>query len=768
MNLVTRMRTRASFTSVFAVTVLMAITTPAPAADLVVDGRPTGRIVTPGRATECEQFAAEELQIYIRKVSGATVPIVTTDDPGDDPSIIVGDHPLNRPVAERLSARYPDRHEALAVVAAGSRLHLAGASETGRLNAAWDWIERQLGVRWFFPTEMGEYVPKRGTIRIEPIEVLDAPHVRWRSCSVWTTSPQQTPELLGRIEHGFEGWKLFRYRSRNSERLPFAPQDSWLSLGGAHAYRLLLPVEKYGAEHPQWFNKLDGTQPPSHGAQVNFSSREAADAYARNALSYVEGSLGQGIPVERMVIWNGPADGVARCELPENQALIDNDGSGTSMVVNFGNMVAERILAEHPKARVVHHVYSNHARPPDKVQPLSGTGAIVSHWCGGEAFGYNHAEPGFSDGNRRYRAGWNRWLELVDHIGIYCYYGHYSWATPFPMLTQMANDFPIMADSGKFDYIQAQLHAHWGTQGITFYVLSKLAWNPYADVDALRRDYCHKGFGSAGPVIERYFRTLQTAMDELPHVSGSSLEIPNLLTPDLIRRCDALIDEAESHLPAMDPPTRWRTMIVTQGWRGSAMIGEVTGMFIHSKDPSDRARIAELRERIDELMSSKWGILAFDTPRARKKVIGQTMLVPLGNLPPGDHKYNDQLMFGGATRFNGRVEGFKYGRWGWNLAGGAKGRVRLPVRPADGHRIAKATVEILMHGRPDVALRVKVAKDDQAPRLIAEGTDIILKAQAIPDDLLSGAKVTVIVEVDNLSDRQIISLTGIYLELTVE
>ena len=96
------------------------------------------------------------------------------------------------------------------------------------------------------------------------------------------------------------------------------------------------------------------------------------------------------------------------------------------MVVNFGNMVAERILAEHPNVRVVHHVYSNHARLPDKVQPLSGTGAIVSHWCGREAFGYNHAEPGFSDGNARYRDGWNRWLELVDHIGIYCYYGHYS------------------------------------------------------------------------------------------------------------------------------------------------------------------------------------------------------------------------------------------------------------------------------------------------------------------------------------------------------
>ena len=336
------------------------------------------------------------------------------------------------------------------------------------------------------------------------------------------------------------------------------------------------------------------------------------------------------------------------------------------------------------------------------------------------------------------------------------------------MLTQMANDFPIMADSSKFDYIQAQLHAHWGTQGITFYVLSKLAWNPYADVDALLRDYCRKGFGPAGPSIERYFRTLQAAMDELPHVSGSSLEIPNLLTPDLIRRCNALIDEAESHLPSMDPPTRWRTMIVTQGWRGSAMIGEVTRLFIHSNDPSDRARIAELNERIDEMMNSKWGTLAFDTPRTRRKVIGQTMLVPLGSLPPGDHTYNDQLMFGGATRFNGRVEGFEYGRWGWNLSGKAKGRVHLPVRPADGHRITKATVEILMHGRPDVALRVKIAKDDRSPRLIAEGTDIILKAQAIPDDLLSGAQVTIIVEVDNLLDRQIISLTGIYLELTVE
>ena len=403
--------------------------------------------------------------------------------------------------------------------------------------------------------------------------------------------------------------------------------------------------------------------------------------------------------------------------------------------------------------------------------PHPKTGAVLSHWCGEEAFRYNHAEPGFSAGNARYRDGWRRWLDLVDHIGIYCYYGHYAWATPFPMLTQMANDFPIMADSSKFDYVQGQLHAHWGTQGITFYVLSKLAWNPYADVDALIHDYCSKGFGPAGPAIERYFRTLQAAMDDLPYVSGEQFEIPNLLTPELTNECNSIIEQAESHLGSMDPATHWRTMIVTQGWRASALVSKAAQLYINSKDLKDGVRIVVLLEEAEQILNTEWGILAFDTPRAKEMVNAfgrRTLSVPLSKLPSGEHLYNDQLIFGGATKFFGEVRGFNSGQWGLSLDGNQQGQIHLPIKAANGHHITSAKIEILTHLQPDVAMRLLVGRGHDHRKTVAEGLDNLTQELVISDDLVGGSQLLISIEAENRQNLRTLVFTGLILQLTVD
>ncbi len=45
---------------------------------------------------------------------------------------------------------------------------------------------------------------------------------------------------------------------------------------------------------------------------------------------------------------------------------------------------------------------------------------------------------------------------------------------------------------------------HWATQGVNFYVLARLLWNPEADVDAILDDYCQSGFGDAWRHVRRY------------------------------------------------------------------------------------------------------------------------------------------------------------------------------------------------------------------------------------------------------------------------
>eukprot|EP01035_Chromulina_nebulosa_P025912 gene25912-33868_t len=56
---------------------------------------------------------------------------------------------------------------------------------------------------------------------------------------------------------------------------------------------------------------------------------------------------------------------------------------------------------------------------------------------------------------------------------------------------------------------------HWSTQGLNYYVLAKLLWNPAADVPALVEDYCRAGFGAAAPEVKNYFAQLEALTSEL-------------------------------------------------------------------------------------------------------------------------------------------------------------------------------------------------------------------------------------------------------------
>jgi hypothetical protein len=56
-----------------------------------------------------------------------------------------------------------------------------------------------------------------------------------------------------------------------------------------------------------------------------------------------------------------------------------------------------------------------------------------------------------------------------------------------------------------FRYFQTQAGDGYALNGLNYYVLSKVLWDPALDPDAIMRDYVERGFGKAAPFVERYF-----------------------------------------------------------------------------------------------------------------------------------------------------------------------------------------------------------------------------------------------------------------------
>lgn len=134
-------------------------------------------------------------------------------------------------------------------------------------------------------------------------------------------------------------------------------------------------------------------------------------------------------------------------------------------------------------------------------------------------------------------------------------------------------------------------------------------WDPSIDMDQLVDDYCKKAYGPASDSIGRFYNILQDKMDGLRYVNGSAVEIPGLLTPEVIAQCNKLMAEAEAHLDKMDAGTRWRTNLVIQSWSASAKFAEAVNLFTTGNHPRQRERICKLVDEVEKFSKNNSGAM---------------------------------------------------------------------------------------------------------------------------------------------------------------
>jgi hypothetical protein len=85
---------------------------------------------------------------------------------------------------------------------------------------------------------------------------------------------------------------------------------------------------------------------------------------------------------------------------------------------------------------------------------------------------------------------------------------------PLIYVHKFAKDFRYLAEHGMMGTDFDSCCHNWATQGLNYYVVARLHWNPEQDVDALIDDYCQAGFGPAAKSVRRYFDGLEALMDE--------------------------------------------------------------------------------------------------------------------------------------------------------------------------------------------------------------------------------------------------------------
>ncbi|GAG35727.1 unnamed protein product, partial [marine sediment metagenome] len=176
--------------------------------------------------------AAGVLQEHLQKVTGVTLPIETLGGGAELPAkaILVGEGPLVKKAGVDLSAEKL-KYDGFVVRLAGDRLVLTGALERGPLYAVIDFLEREVGCRWF--SKQRVIIPQK------------------KDLSVRVASRREEPAFEIRMPWGIDMWFA---ASRVTYTAPQWGKNPFRSDGNAHTFFMDAPAAVHFKDHPNWYS----------------------------------------------------------------------------------------------------------------------------------------------------------------------------------------------------------------------------------------------------------------------------------------------------------------------------------------------------------------------------------------------------------------------------------------------------------------------------------------------------------------------------------
>jgi hypothetical protein len=516
--------------------------TPATAAALVENGAPRATIVVaqsaldPAKDNASAQkvnVAAKDLQEYVRKISGATLPLQGDESTPAGALILVGKSRLTDAMKIDLpSGLTPARkEEGFVIQSRGNNLVLAGNDAGpyhGTEYAVYDFLNR-LGVRWFMPGEFGEYIPAQKAISTGEYSVREKPDFIQRNW--WLHA---TPEMAG-LERR---WKI--RNKMNPDNMFTIPQDS--SLRGFVADAELAKTK------PELFAKnFDGSlnlhyPNLSNPETVKIAAEKAKELFRKNPnLDSVGMAPDDGMPRDfnpETVIRNaGFSDLVGREGVPAEM-------SSTEEWIEWVNAVTREVNKEFPDKIITTNGYANRNMAPFGVAIDPHVSIMFAAIWSDTLHSYDN--PRSWQMNRQGDL-LRQWCRLNDKVWIYGY--DYtmliSGLAPVPMVRKFAHDMPLLKKWGVMGFIDEARNA-WAERGpATKYIKARLEWDADANVADLMKDLFSKWYGAAEKPSRAFWDTLESTMESTPVLGHEDRVLPYVYSPQLLVTLQNHLTEAE-------------------------------------------------------------------------------------------------------------------------------------------------------------------------------------------------------------------------------
>lgn len=503
--------------------------------DIVADGEGAYKIVIPAAALPSVKYAATEMQSYIKKVSGAELPIVLDAAVEAD---LQGKYISVGKTSLLDKSGYTVNYEGLngdgyIVQTVGNTLLINGASEKGTIYGVYEFIEQIMGVR-FISAEY-TYIPQSENVPLYAIDIVDAPAFELRneysysirdSAVFYTQMRLNAPEVNVTSRFGGNaGW----YNKFNTIHNAFY----WVSDEYLDEHPEFYAVNEMGTVYrqstPVLGSQYKGTK--GYAMQLNLTSGITEDgkldetmevSVAKIALESLKTFI-QDDPTAD-VFFFGHNDSQVRCRCEKCRDAELKYGGASGILVRFMNVLSDEIgkwmqqenidreitlatwayleTEEAPVKEVSEGVYEavdESVVPRDNV--AIRTAPIFLDWY------YSMQDEMQLKKNGESAKILEKWSALTDNLMIWTYedsFGAYLWYTP--TMRTWSENLNYFKEKG-LSYVMLQDnysgYGSWQTDMRT-YVGSKMLWNPSYDIDALKEEFMLHYFGAdAAPLVKQ-------------------------------------------------------------------------------------------------------------------------------------------------------------------------------------------------------------------------------------------------------------------------
>ncbi len=352
------------------------------ASDLVLlsDGKSDYQIVMPDKLpnaalTECVNQTARLLQTAF-KANGADVDVVSEGKRDRaKPALFLGNTRFAQAsgieVTKLRDWSYVHRVVGSDVIIAGNDQPARGETQdkrrpnwdrVGTAKAVVDFVRQFMGVRFLYPDLPG-YTPVSGAAKID---LLASPAIEFLPMKTMAVPAdlrvEKTPLLRVNTAHPAGGG----FYDLAHNRFPRVDE-----MFGGHTWERAVPVEKYGATHPEYFALVSGSRVKPEGgrAQYCLSNPDVQELIYRDLASWLDRGYAS--------VDLGQPDGFRECQCDNCAKLYGTGKDWSEKIWIFNRNVAERLVESHPGKDVTMMSYILTAVPPKTFKAFPANTCIM-------------------------------------------------------------------------------------------------------------------------------------------------------------------------------------------------------------------------------------------------------------------------------------------------------------------------------------------------------------------------------------------------------